>query len=423
MSEKSENYYPYLLAVNLTRRCNLNCPHCYIDAQHRQTSNDEELDVGELSILFQDISQRAPGTIIVLTGGEPLLRGDLNEIIKSGVDVGLRMVLGTNGFLLNETKIKNFKKIGLSGIGISLDSIYANQHDFFRGVRGAFQKSCEAIQLCNAINLHSQVHFTITRENSKQLEEVVDLARDLGAAIINFFFLICTGRGKNYIDLSPELYEEGLQKIASLQENSRGIMIQTRCTPHFKRILYENDPRSSYTRAMGYDGGGCPAATHYCRITPTGDITPCPYMELSAGNIREKHFWDIWDEAVLFQSFRNPTLQGRCSHCEYRLLCGGCRARSLVQSGNLMGEDPNCTYNPQSENLIPIVDSDPLKGRQILWTKEAEARLDKIPGFVRKMIKIKVEERAVSQGLPVITVDLMKKLKEERDNKLGFKFR
>ncbi len=427
MKFKMENqeYIPYLVAINLTERCNLNCPHCYMDALQRTSADVEThynaslLDHAELSSLFKDIAKRAPGTIIVLTGGEPLLYPDINKLVISGVKAGLRMVIGTNGILVNESKIVEFKKMGLSGMGISLDSVNRDEHDSFRGISGSFEKGCEAVRLCKSNDLHAQIHFTVTQSNHEQIESAVYLAKEFGASIINFFFLVCVGRGESSIDLSPNSYEKCLTEIAVLQDRHKGIMIQSRCTPHFKRILYERNPDSSYTRATGYDGGGCPAATHYCRINPRGEVTPCPYMELSAGNIRKSSFWQIWDKAQLFQSLRNPDLLvGRCSKCEYKLLCGGCRARSLAQSDNLMGEDPNCQYIPQGGREIPVMTNP--SSDQVVWTPEAKDRLKKLPVFLRGLIKKKLEERAMAEGLQV-TKELMQKHRAEREEELGIK--
>ncbi len=416
------NDIPYLIAINLTERCNLNCAHCYMDAQRRISAQNNELNHAELSTLFQTIAKRAPGTIIVLTGGEPLLRPDIDNLVKSGVKAELRVVIGTNGHLLNKDKIVSLKKIGLSGVGISMDSVHADQHDSFRGVPGSFEKAVKAIKLCRPNDLHVQIHFTVTQSNHKQIEPAVHMAKELGASIINFFFLVCIGRGQSSMDLSPMLYESCLNQIAGLQDHHKGIMIQSRCTPHFKRILYERNPESPYTRATGYDGGGCPAARRYCRIDPQGEVTPCPYMTLSAGNIRQKSFWEIWDNATLFNSLRNPDfLLGRCGKCEYKLLCGGCRARSLVQSGNVMEEDPNCLYKPYDGEVIPIM-NDPItpSNKNIIWTDEAKERLNKIPIFLRGRIRKKLEERAKTEGIPV-TKELMQKHRSEREKELGIK--
>jgi radical SAM protein with 4Fe4S-binding SPASM domain len=254
------------------------------------------------------------------------------------------------------------------------------------------------------------------------LEQAIVLGMKLGASITNFFFLVCIGRGKTIIDLAPDQYEESLQEIVRLQDRYRGIMVQTRCAPHFKRILYENNPESPYTRATGYDGGGCLAATRYCRIDPRGEVTPCPYLDVSAGNIRERPFWQIWEDSQLFDSLRHPVLQGRCGECEFRLLCGGCRARSLVQRDQLMGEDPNCSYVPRGRKEIVVLETARFSDDQVEWTEEARDRLKKIPIFLRPMVKKKLEQRAAREGGPV-TSELMQNHREERERELGVKFK
>lgn len=416
-----EGYVPYLVAVNLTRRCNLACAHCYMDATQRATAADGELSDDELTALFREIGGRAPGTILVLTGGEPLMHPRLDSLVSAGAAAGLRMVLGTNGVLLREPMARKLKAAGLEGMGISLDSTGPSHHDAFRGQDGAFEKTCAAIRLCREVGIHAQIHFTVTRHNRGELAAAVELSRELGAGILNFFFLVCVGRGDGKMDLSPKDYEAALKEIAVLQRTSKGILVQTRCTPHFKRILYQEDPESPYTRATGYDGGGCPAATHYCRITPRGDMTPCPYMELSAGNIRTGGFWKLWDEARLFQSMRKPELlKGRCGSCEFKAICGGCRAKALVQ-GDLLGEDPSCEYVPQGGPVIQAGSSLSAAGGAVEWTPEALDRLAKVPLFLRRVVKKKLEERARLEGVPV-TAELMARHRAEREKDLGLKF-
>ncbi len=420
MQEAPENYLPYLVAVNLTKRCNLNCAHCYMNAEQRAAVTAGEMEDGEIVSLFQEIGARAPGTILVLTGGEPLLHPHLESLVKAGVDAGLRMVLGTNGVLLTESMAARLKAAGLEGMGISLDSTNPKSHDMFRGQDGAFAKSCKAVRICKAAGMHAQIHFTVTRWNRSEIAGAVQMAKDLGAAILNFFFLVCVGRGEGRMDLSPAEYESALREIAALQKSSQGIMVQSRCTPHFKRILIESDPENPYTRATGYDGGGCPAATHYCRVTPKGEVTPCPYIELSGGNIRGEGFWKVWDKSRLFQSLRNPgLLEGRCGSCEFKLMCGGCRARALVDNGNLMGEDPNCEYVPKGGPVLQAFKPKP--SEEVDWTPEAKARLARIPMFLRPVIKKKLEARAREEHVQV-TVELMQKHRQERERDLGIKF-
>lgn len=412
---------PYLIAVNLTSRCNLACAHCYMDAEQRSKPAPGEMEDADLAVLFQEIGMRAPGTIIVLTGGEPLLHPGLESLVAVGTAWGLRMVLGTNGVLLTEAKAIRLKQAGLEGMGISLDSVSSSSHDGFRGMSGAFAKTCDAVRNCVKTGLHAQIHFTVTRRNKAELRAAVAMAKGLGASIINFFFLVCVGRGESRMDLTAGEYETALREIRELQASEKGILVQTRCTPHFKRVMHEADKESPFTRATGYDGGGCLAATRYCRITPKGDVTPCPYIELSAGNIRQSGFWPVWEGSRLFQSLRDPAkLEGRCGNCEYKLICGGCRARALVDAGNLMGEDPSCEYQPHNGAVIlPASESDSGSAE---WTPEALARLANLPIFLRPVIKKKLEARAKAEGVP-ITVELMRKHKEERERELGLKFK
>ncbi len=358
--------------------------------------------------------------MVVLTGGEPLLRYDLVRLVSAGSQAGLRMVLGTNGLLLNEERLLALKEAGLQGAGISLDASHPAGHDAFRGVTGAFEKTCESIRLCAKHGVHAQVHFTVTRHNHGEMEDVALMAKDLGASLVNFFFLVCVGRGNPALDLEPAEYEQALMRIVRIQKEMPGLMVQSRCTPHFKRILYEADAQSSFTRAEGYDGGGCPAATHYARITPEGDITPCPYMELSGGHLLREGFWKVWDESVLFQSFRKPELlQGRCGACEYKLLCGGCRARALAQTGVLMGEDPNCDYQPKGGIVIqPLREAGEFEA---MWTQEAQERLKRLPLFIRSLVRKRLEERSKRERAP-ITVAMMERHRAESQAKYGLGF-
>ena len=180
---------PYLIAVNLTRRCNLKCAHCYLDAGGKDESITEELSTSELCNLFSEIAEKAEGTLIVLTGGEPLLRPDIGELVSTGNSLGLRMVLGTNGLGLSAKIAQELKVSGLQGVGISLDNLYSEAHDQFRGVPGAWEKTLAAFRECRACGLHVQLHTTVTHQNADQIEDFVEFAKNEGISILNFFFL------------------------------------------------------------------------------------------------------------------------------------------------------------------------------------------------------------------------------------------
>ena len=374
-----------------------------------------------MTALFRAIAERAPGTVIVLTGGEPLLRDDIFELVSAGSVAGLRVVLGTNGRLINHEVAARLKEAGLQGVGVSLDSPSPQEHDSFRGIEGAWKRAIAAIEACRDVDLHVQMHTTVMRHNVEQIPSVVRLAREHGVAIVNFFFLICTGRGERLSDIEPEEYETALHKIAQLQMETPSPMIQARCAPHFKRILHQLDPASPFTRAQGYDGGGCLAGSHYCRIDPVGNVTPCPYLENVAGNIRQTPFWEIWDRSPLFAALRAPRLTGRCESCEYRALCGGCRARAQARHGSLMAEDPSCSWKPKGRPEAQVPAGPAPTYLEARWTPAARKRLERVPPFVRDMVRKRLEEKAVKEGR-TITPEFMAEYRGQREKELGLKF-
>lgn len=198
-------------------------------------------------------------------------------------------------------------------------------------------------------------------------------------------------------DLSPEEYEEVLGFLAGLK--SEGIMVRPRCAPVYRRVLAQRDPDSILLKS---DAGRCMAAKNYCRITPEGNVTPCPYMPASGGNLRESSFGEIWNSSKLFQSLRNPELQGRCGSCEYREVCGGCRARAFALKGDPLSEDPWCLYQPGTDGALAAEPQ-----LEIEWTPEAEGRLKKVPFFVRNVVRSAVEGLASRKNVTTVTPELM----------------
>ncbi|HIP52639.1 MAG TPA: SPASM domain-containing protein, partial [Chromatiales bacterium] len=246
-----------------------------------------------------------------------------------------------------------------------------------------------------------QVHFSVTDRNADEIPGMIDFARATGAHVLNVFFLICTGRGESMSDISPQRYETALKQLVDAQRQHTDLIIRARCAPHYKRIAYQRDPASPLTRAEGYDGGGCLAGIHYCRITPEGGVTACPYLPEEDGSIRERPFWEIWDHAPGFQRLRRPALTGACGECEYRLLCGGCRARPKALGGGLMDADPWCSHRPQGGAVIqPLSAPHPT---EITWSTEAEQRLARVPGFLRKMVRKRAESYVREQGKTEVT--------------------
>jgi radical SAM protein with 4Fe4S-binding SPASM domain len=401
----------FLIAVNLTRRCNLACAHCYMDAKTLQYGGDNELTTDEVRQLLDDVAQRSNETMVVLTGGEPLLRGDLEDLLAHGTKLGLSMVVGTNGLALTDKRVQSLKAAGALGAGISVDSLDPARHDTFRGLPGAWEKTMNGIEACKRHDLSFQIHFSVTESNADEIPGMIDFARAAGARVLNVFFLVCTGRGESMSDISPITYERVLNQLVSAQEESEDLIIRARCAPHFNRIAYQRNPDSPLTRAAGYEGGGCLAGTHYCRITPEGGVTACPYIPEEEGNIRAANFLDIWDQAPAFQSLRNPKLQGKCGSCEFQKLCGGCRARPLALGGSLMDTDPWCAYMPEGTPVIQPLREQP---RDLQWTDAAQQRLKRVPSFLRKMVKNRTESYVLELGETLVSEQHLSALAAKR---------
>lgn len=391
---------PYLIALNLTERCNLACEHCYLDAKVLKEGAVDELRTDDLKRVLGEIAEVGPEAMVVLTGGEPMLRRDLPALARHASGLGLMVVIGTNGMLLRPERIRELQAAGVAGVGISVDSLTSEIHDNFRGKQGAWMKTMQGIDACVDAEMPFQIHFSATDETADEIDDMVAFARDAGAMVLNVFFMVCTGRGEKYSGISPEKYDHVLRRVAKAAKNEKHLMVRAKCAPHFKRIAIEMDPDWPITAAHGYDAGGCIAATRYARITPNGDVTPCPFMENSAGSVQTQSFAEIWHDAPVLNALRAPKLEGRCGACEFQILCGGCRARPLAISGNMMGEDGLCTYQPQGGAIItPMLPT----GRAMQWADDAEVHLGRIPGFVRRMVRRRAEDYVRAEGRAVVT--------------------
>ncbi|MHA1570778.1 MAG: radical SAM protein, partial [Alphaproteobacteria bacterium] len=391
---------PFLVALNLTRRCNLRCAHCYLDAGTRQDGGPGEIETDEVQQLLDQIAALSDETLVVLTGGEPLLRPDILVLARHAADLGLMVVIGTNGTLLDEKRVADLQQAGVAAVGISLDSLDPAYHDGFRGRSDCWAKTMAGIDVCRRAGLMFQLHFSVTDDNAGELDDMIAFARSAGAAVLNVFFLVCTGRGETVTNISAAVYDRVLSRVAEAARDEPGLLVRARCAPHFKRMAMEMNPPLAVTLSDGYEAGGCLAGTRYCRVTPEGDLTACPYMEDTVGSLRLTDFATLWRDAPLFQQLRAPKLEGRCGACEYAKLCGGCRARPLARYGELMGEDFLCSYEPQGAALI-----EPLRAPDtgVAWTLQAEARLTHVPPFVRRFVRRRAEDHARELNAPAVT--------------------
>lgn len=426
---------PHAISWNITKKCNLYCKHCYIDSVDPGSFNinhtQPELTTGECLKVIDQISEINPRIVLILTGGEPLLRKDIYDLIRYSKNKGITVFLGTNGCLFNNRVVERLMECGVSGVGISLDSLESSAHDLFRGARGAWEGAVRAAELCKKKGIAFQIQTTATTHNITGIADIVKFSWFLGASAFQLFFLICTGRGQGLTDINPAQYEEILIRLYEIQKVFQGTMlVGAKCAPHYKRIVYNLDQTSSLLKA--YDGG-CPAGTNYCRITAEGEVTACPYMDTIAGNLRENSFYEIWHYSAQFNELRGMGLKGKCGRCEFKAICKGCRARALASNKDQLSEDPWCLYEPNLENSYEKSSRVKLREEDVFgmkadfslkWTEEAKERLSNVPSFIRGMA-IKASERyARENGYEEVTPEVMKAARESmgKGNRTIFPF-
>jgi radical SAM protein with 4Fe4S-binding SPASM domain len=245
---------------------------------------------------------------------------------------------------------------------------------------------------------------------------MIAFAKDVGAFVLNVFFLVCTGRGEKVTNISAQTYEQVMRRLTKAAREETEIMIRAKCAPHFKRMAWELDPDWPITAAHGYEAGGCLAGSRYCRITPMGGVTACPYIEDEVGSVRQHGFAEIWRDAPQFKALRQPDLKGRCGACEYGRICGGCRARPLARDGDLMGEDFLCAYEPQGGAVIKILRPE---ADAIHWTPEAEEWLARVPSFVRRFVRQRAESQVRADQGNEVTAEVMAELAKLAKHRFG----
>jgi len=402
------DYVPHVVAWNLTRRCNLECAHCYISAGPRESAT-AELDTAACLAVADQILAVNPAPLLILSGGEPLLRDDLAEIARHASARGATVVVGTNGTLLTDQRIAALQEAGVRGVAVSVDSLRPRYHDNFRHGKGSLAETQGSLARLRARRLDFIIQTTVTKGNRAELARLVEWSAGQGAVSFNCYFLVSTGRGASLTDLAPADYEAVLADLTRWQREYRGrMMVRAKCAPHFMRHVHQADPDSPI---LNYETR-CPCGTQYCRVTPDGKVTPCPYIPEVAGDLSAQTFSDIWRGSALFRRLRGGgPLGGKCGTCEYRKLCGGCRARALAVSGDLLAADPSCAYEPAGD-LPPLERvQDVAYGDEfapaLVWADAARMRMERIPSFVRGVVMKRVEDYARRRGRREVTVELL----------------
>ena len=347
-----ENDQLRIVAWEVTRSCNLNCVHCRASSQFGPYP--QELNTIEAKKALDQIREVGQ-PIIILTGGEPLLRKDIFTLADYGTKKGLKMVMGTNGTLITPDITKKIQDSGIKRVSISLDGSTRESHDAFRQVDGAFDRAIKGIAYLKERGIEFQINTTITKYNLFELEDILELVVRLGAIAHHIFLLVPTGRAQDMVsqELNAKEYEDTLQWFYQ-QHDKTTIQLKATCAPQYYRILRQEAHRKGKKvnrETYGLDAvtRGCLAGTSYCFISHEGIIQPCGYLEVNSGNLREATFSDIWMNSSVFTDLRDfSQYKGKCGRCEYITVCGGCRARAYAFSRDYLSEEPLCAYTPHS---------------------------------------------------------------------------
>jgi heme b synthase len=340
-----------MIAWEVTRSCNLACVHCRASA--KDGHYEGELNTTQCRRILDEIASfSAP--VIILTGGEPLLRPDIFDIAAYGNNKGLRMVMATNGTLVTHEIARKMIDAGVRRVSISIDGLDAESHDDFRKVPGAFVAAMGGIEALKKVGLEFQINTTVTKANLGSIKGILKLAVKLGAVAHHIFLLVPTGRGKEMAsqEIAPADYEGTLRWFYEESFKSP-IQLKATCAPHYFRIFHQiGGPAQTATKkansALHAMTRGCMGGSSFCFISHTGQAQPCGYLELDCGQVKEKGVEDIWKNSPVFNKLRDLNLYGgKCGRCEFIRVCGGCRARAYEISGNFLGEEPYCVYEPK----------------------------------------------------------------------------
>ena len=335
-----------------TNSCNLKCIHCRASAVENRSP--DELDLEQSCNLLAQIPSFAR-PVIVLSGGEPLVREDIFAIARYGSDLGLRMVLATNGTTVDAHIAKRLVDSGIQRVSISLDGADAGTHDSFRGLPGAFDAALRGIDYCKSAGMPVQVNTTVAKHNLEQLPRILDLAVSIGACALHLFLLVPTGCGKEISGremIGPAQYERVLGWLYDSSKDSP-ISLKATCAPHYFRVMRQRAKAEGIKitpETHGFEAmtKGCLAGSAVCFVSYKGDVYPCGYFPVSAGNVLQTPFEEIWRNSELFRSLREPSLlKGKCGECEFARVCGGCRARAYAETGDYLDEEPYCVYEPR----------------------------------------------------------------------------
>ncbi len=348
----SKEFVPKWIAWETTQKCNLHCVHCRCSSD--LTSSEGDFTTAEGKKLLKDIADFSK-PVVVLSGGEPLMRPDIFELAEYGTSLGLRMCIATNGSLVTDEICQKMKRADIKMVSLSLDGSTAEVHDNFRQSPGSFEGVVRAAELFRKNGQKFLINSSFTKRNQTDIAATFKTAKGLGATAWYMFMIVPTGRGEEIMSelISKEDYEEILDWHYQQEKTEDDILMRPTCAPHYYRIVPQKAKaegtkfeRRSLTFSTG-GGKGCIAAQSICLIDCFGNVKPCSYFHRTAGNVKQTPFREIWESSELFNDLRDfKSYKGKCGQCEYLNVCGGCRARADAVHGDYMEEEPFCNYVP-----------------------------------------------------------------------------
>ncbi len=348
---------PRLIFWELTTGCNLRCIHCRANATELMSPSD--LDYEQCARIVDEIAEYAP-LILVLSGGEPLWRRDVFDIAQRAASKNIRVALATNGTLVDEAMAHRIQDAGIQRVAVSLDGADRQTHDSFRGHAGAFDAAVYGIKCIQELGISTQINTTASQHNAHQLPGILRLAQSLKVDAFHLFLLVPVGCGLTIAEDQSIQGAESERILNWFYDRSldSGLELKATCAPHYYRIVRQRraDARrlgmevpELPTRGMNAMTRGCLAGSGVCFISHTGEVQPCGYLPLSAGDLKQTPLRQIWEQSELFATLRDTgRLEGKCSPCEFKQVCMGCRARAYGMTGNYLAEEPFCVYQPKA---------------------------------------------------------------------------
>ncbi|ELZ14827.1 Radical SAM domain protein [Natrinema thermotolerans DSM 11552] len=346
---------PFVLIWELTQACGLACDHCRADAKPQR--HPDELSTAEGKALLEDAAEFGDGQLVVLSGGDPLVRDDVPELIAHGDDLGLRMTITPSGTgSLTADRIEEMADAGLKRMAVSLDGASPETHDAFRGEDGSFEETIRAVEDAREAGLPVQVNTTVCQQTVAELPAIRDLLTEIGAVMWSVFFLVPVGRGRVLEPIAPDRADAVMEWLHEVSD-TEPFGVKTTEAPQYRRVAMqrradEDEGVQSGGRPGPGDGierrTGIVAGDGFAFVSHTGEVFPSGFLPESAGNVRDRPVTELYRDSELFRSLRDrDNLSGKCGACPYRHVCGGSRSRAFAHTGDPLASDPLCPFVPE----------------------------------------------------------------------------